>query len=505
MGTSLKVNLTSPVYIPRSDGFSRTLLDPNKNIEDNKGLPQPYFIQDALPTKGGYTAVDFMQSAPSPGGANLFKEGFFLLDANNLPYYFFPQNQATQYIYAGGLWRVATIVGATSGAYSFSQVRQQSYICFPGNGLYTYNVETNALTKAVLIGIQESGIKGVANAKGYNILFTDTQLYWSSVLNPLDFVPSLSTGAGTNQIQDIRGRITTVLPIKDGFITYSERNAISATFSGNLAFPWVFKEIEGSNSVSASTQVSYEANLLNHIIWSEDSGFMQLSKTSAEPAWPEITDYIRSKLVETLVLTPPRLVTAVAPSAAVKVVALSSRYVCLSHQEVVAGTGEFAQVIIYDLGLQRWGKIAKTHVDVLRYSTTLSTTALALESPLFSLLSKTGEISSYFQIEWQTQRTLASTPAILIGKFTSSSSYTTDILGVEVESSLPSTEVWLLTSLDGKTIAEVTKLQALADTNLKEVRNYPCYQSGKWHSLLITGGFSLTAVITDMIFSQASP
>lgn len=502
---NIKCNLTAKGFIPLSSDFSRTIVPLKSsgiNLEEVDSIPQVYYVQDCLPTRNGYSAINYTLSAPSPSGAlTSFKNAFHLLDSASIPYYYFPQDSATQYIYAGGTWRTPSVAGSLNGKYSFAHVRQQSYICYPGNGIYTYAVGTNTLTKETLLGVTESGIRGNLAAKGYHILYTDDSIYWSSILNPLDFVPSLSTGAGTGKVQDIRGKIQTILPIRDGFIIYAERNAVSATFSGNLQFPWIFKEVEGSAGILSSDHVSYEANLPSHLVWSVDAGFMEISKTKAEPIWPELTDFIRSKVIESFSMAVPSILTTTySGQINLKLAAINSRYLCVSYYSPTL-SNEFERAVIYDVALQRWSRITRKHVDIILYSNSI----LGQNSSfLFSLVEKNGNIYSVETIEWQdaASPTLLSNPAILLGKYGMYEDNFLTLLEASVDSSFPATRVFSLSSIHNKVITTTTELQALPEENTKETKKYLSFTVGRWFSLLITGPFALSNVTLTGIVTK---
>ena len=379
----VRVSLTSKQFPFKFDELSSTVFI-NRGFEQQRqqlngfdgdepvqsfGICQAFYMENVLPMVRGYSSVHCRKQLDLIAAPYLTAEvtSVHILrdDANNVAL-FAPAN-GTNYIYdadAGG-WRSYPFEGTLTGTASVAHLKGDSYICYAGLGLFLYNFYTRAMDVQLPAGINMSAVRGVAAANQYMLLWDGNTLYWSSATAPLDFLPALSTGAGSTSVLAVRSPITQVLPISDGFICYTTTNAIGATYSGDPVNPWIFREIPGSAGVALAEHVTYEANLEAHFAWTT-SGMQHVTLRRAEPLWPELTDSIARGLYSDIVAPATVPTTVKANRLSVRLATIGARYLTISLKDSES-TGMYQFAYVYDLSGERWGKIKVPHTDIFEF------------------------------------------------------------------------------------------------------------------------------------------
>jgi hypothetical protein len=84
------------------------------------------------------------------------------------------------------------------------------------------------------------GQQGIYKA-GLRLGFWDSEnsTSWSALDDFTDFTPSLETLAGSAIFGDIRGRIVTILPYKEGFIIYATKSIVQISQAVEATFQWI--------------------------------------------------------------------------------------------------------------------------------------------------------------------------------------------------------------------------------------------------------------------------
>lgn len=380
------------VIIPQADQD----YDPSSfGSSAKKENPQAYYMHNVMPTVQGYQSVAYdtaiLASTTSPvslpltavfpgfwgdGSGNRYLLASIPFFSEALAGYIYDQNY--------GYWLPAVLDYTSStlvslAAPTIARLNGITLICYPGLGIYSYNGSVTAGSgiyagqkianlvslNGSLTGVTPSDIAGICAANGYLLLWdNNSTIYNSNANNIYDFVPSAITGASSFSPEDLKGGIVAVLPISGGFITYSTQNAVGASYTGNINYPWVLKEIPGIGGITSPECVSWQANLDNHYIWST-AGFQQVSLTQdAIDDFPEVTDFFVSKIYEdfdedTLQFSS----VALSDQMLVKVNAINNRFIVVSY-----GQDEYTYALIFDVDLRRWGKVKVTHTDSFQWN-----------------------------------------------------------------------------------------------------------------------------------------
>jgi hypothetical protein len=240
-------------------------------------------------------------------------------------------------------------------------------VCWQFAGVKRVNVAANTLSEGTdagdtLLGISALNIKGICASGNYLIAYSEQTISWSNPTNPMDFVPSLITGAGTATPSDLKGRIVECIQTANGFIIYTTQNAVSAVASGNTQYPFIFKHIAGSTGLRTSEDAVSDEIGDAQIAWTTD-GFHQVAQNGVTTVLPEVTDFIRARRLETYNRTTMELTTVdLTAELHIAIHRLSERFLVISY-----GTAayNFSYALVYDSALKRWGKLAIAHAEII--------------------------------------------------------------------------------------------------------------------------------------------
>lgn len=362
------------IIVPQFDQNFDRVSEQNVPNKD-RGIPQAFYMHNVVPTGQGYQSIGYDNRLVGIPAATDFDTCLSLsYTAPNNAKVLFSPSSGKNYIYDGsvGAWASISPITGTVGATTLVTVAEVSgttYIYYEGIGCFTYDTATKTMVAVPLTGLVAASIKGIVAANGYLIAFSDTDVAWSSTSNPTDFVPSLITGAGGGSVQFTNGIINFCLPISGGFMLYCEKNTVSATYTGNVRFPYIFADVIASGGCDSPEKVSWQSNLSVHYAYTT-SGVQELSKASASGAsYPEITDFLSQQLFEdfdevTLALT----VEYLSSQLNVKVTAVGDRFIVFSYGKDVDAP-DYSHAIVLDAALKRWGKLKITHRKCFEWQT----------------------------------------------------------------------------------------------------------------------------------------
>ena len=346
---------------------------PQKGVD----IPQMYYCENTVPTSEGYRSVAY-RFAIDPVEGERFVKILNLFDGNANSAILGVTADLKLFIlggFTGGAWQalplpdpfewtVPSLVTATT-------VIGFAGICIQGVGVFNVSSDTAELIHAPLTGVDSTLINGICASNSILIAWDDDTVYWSSALYPLDFTPSLTTGAGSAKPEGLKGTIILCKEIKGGFIVYSEVNIIGVQYTQNNALPWIFDSMEGAAGVVSADHVAYDINMSAHFAWTT-AGLMQVQVNSTELLFPQVTDFIASGLSDsTVAYTDYPSTTFSHTVKEIRLAAISSRYLAISFGYLTpALEGELpipalTQSFLYDSQLKRWGKLNVDHIQIL--------------------------------------------------------------------------------------------------------------------------------------------
>ena len=343
------------------------------------GVPQAFYCHNIMPSIYGYQTINYTNVFAAPASAAVFSDlalvyatrgtieptptgfrsyvaiGKEISSGDNFLYVvdvdFFNWRKIT----AG---QPASIPDGT--ILTTANVNGVTYIFLSGIGAFFYDDTIDTLLPRTLDGLDIAEILGISSSNGYMFAWTASSVAWSSVVDVEDFVPSDVSGAGGGSLQEAEGRIVVVRPTNLGFIIYTEGNAVSATYSGNQDFPWVFKGILGSGGVSSAKMVTLDQVAGSHYAYTT-SGIQQISHVKTTTVLPNITDFLGGNVFEDYDTATDLFTETEFTGVFRKQVSLiSDRYLIISYG--VPGGSTFTHALVIDLVQSRVGKLKQSHV-----------------------------------------------------------------------------------------------------------------------------------------------
>lgn len=494
------INLQDSLFPMLSEQQSRTVIGSVAGEAPAKEQrPGIAYCHNIMPSRYGYDSVGFLSVVPTfvglPAGLSFSDTRVVYGDAKSRLYLAWDDEGNVYALLSGfAVWiALPATVPATGGpgfsldSVTIGTVNGVSYIFYAGIGGFNFNEVTKVLDAVTFIGLNIPTILGVVASSGYLIALTDQAIAWSSTIDPTDFVPSQITGSGGGNVAGIAGAIIFATANTLGILVYTSANTIAGTYTGNVQFPFKFREVEDSKGGINLDRVAYEANAKVQYVYSK-AGLQTITSQRAENILPEVTDFLAGRRFEDYNETTKLYeITDLATSATMlkKVKYVASRYVIISY-----GITSFTHALIFDTALNKLGKIKLTHVDVFEYID--SQTEISKESIAFLLADGEVKVLDF-------SATAASNGVLILGKLQFTRTRNLILLGVEVENVETSATLSLSSqvTLDGKTF---TTVEGTIKESVDNLRSYDFRSEGKNHSLVFIGKFNL--VTAQIIFTQ---
>lgn len=296
-----------------------------------------------------------------------FNQAIILRDsAENLTLFSPGNGQNYTYKHSTDTWSAHSAFTFTGELVTRAYVNGRTLICYEGTKVIEYNAATDTFSTLTLIlpaGYTMADIRGIGSAQNYLLAFTKLEVLWCSPLNILDF-SDIDRGAGGQIPTDIKGQITALLSVSGGFIVYTARNAIGATFTNQAAAPFVFSEIKNAGGVNSFERVTADAHESGHYAWTS-VGMQKISLQAAIPFAPQLTDFLVGQNYETWNPTTKEVeLSEIGSAYSVRVNYVAGRYVVISYGQE---RNKFDAAFFFDVALQRWGKVVISHSDVFMY------------------------------------------------------------------------------------------------------------------------------------------
>jgi len=333
----------------------------------NHGVPQVYYCHNVVPTDNGYKSIGY-DSVVVGGAGSGFVKVVEIRDSTGASAQLAIDTSGILYVmeYGATAWSSGLVgapaVGTIAGKrMTTGFVSGTSYIWFSGVGGYTFNFSANTFTHETFLWdapYTDADFLGVTVNRGYLVAYSTDMVLWSSLVNPLDFVASLATGAGGGLLEGARGIITTIESVYGGMIVFTNSNAVGAVASDNTRFPYNFTEIVGAGGLLDPEYVSYDSNS-NAVYAYTTAGLQQVSVKGALLSFPEVTDFLSGALFEDYDEYADTF--SVVSSTAVlqkRIAMVGSRYLIISY-----GISSLTHALYYDNAYKQWGRLKIAHVD----------------------------------------------------------------------------------------------------------------------------------------------
>lgn len=359
---------TSTVIVGKIDQDYELEINSNNRLQKEKRIPQAYYCHNVMPTGQGYQSVGFMEKIVAHPTATDFSGAFTLRDIDENKSFFSPSG-GKNYIWDRNVasWMsINPIIGSETALVTVAFLAGETYIFYGKIGCFRYDRTTKTLIPVVLVGLVVSLINGICASQGFLLAWDDTNnIFRSQSLSPLNFTPDPSLGSGAGVPEDIKGKIVVVLPITNGYIVYTTDNAVSASFQQNIRYPFTYKEVQGSSGIASVTHVSWLDNIGEHYAWTK-GGLQKINKSNATPIFPELTDFLVSKIFEDYdTITDSFNITKLTSQVNVSVTVVGERFVVISYGITPP---EFTHAIVYDIAYKRFGKVRVNHVNCFKFN-----------------------------------------------------------------------------------------------------------------------------------------
>ena len=509
------------VIIPGPDQNFDRRVDPAGEQKD-AGIPQVIYMENVLPTANGYQSVafDLMEAGTLPYADMAIFE-------LKIPGAAYPEILA---IRSGGVgsqayrlyldtWVPISFVG-TSGVmtsedeFSYAVVKGVVYVYYD-KYLYTYAIAggftgtlTNITATVTPAGIMNN-VRGIAGAYNYLILLDSAAvatIYWSSTISAIDFAPSLITGAGSTGVSNVQGQARFMRASPSGFFIYTDNNVISVKYTGNARYPWRFTPIQDTIGVQHPWEVYSDTDESYQYAINRVSGVRRVNENISDAVAPEISEYLERSFsfddfnytLDTFEVRPRTSST----EDTYRIYLYASRYIFISYRErTVSGLpGLYDTAFVYDLQLNRYGKIRRRHSHIItcQRSFTGKFVVGLVDNFARTLTNVILDITLADQFE--------SKGVILLGKFqyVRSRDLCLDELSIESGQVVDSTvgpqpypgnfHVRTFPTSNGKDFLPAQTPYYRTDDSSAVVGNYFCRTEGRNVSVLIKGAFDLCSV-----------
>lgn len=474
-----------------SSQVGRTVMVPHGSTGSDQRTPGILYMENVMPTEEGLSSVYLVSRIAAIVGASNFRATKRISSTLGVTYALGLEKNVndayTKVASTSASWttHAATFTNASPHEdVTVGTVNGVSYIFEDSVGCSTFD-GTN-FAAAVLAGLTVANITGVVASSGYLIAYDETDVSWSSTVDPTDFVPSTVTGAGGGSVAEIKGFIRFCLPLPTGFLIYADHNVIAATYTGNAKYPFKFKEVSGAGGGLTINEVAYDHNSAIHYAITE-FGIQAINQVKAEIILPNMVKLSKLSKYESFSAVTKQITSNTYSSPMSTVALIENRYLVVSTKATASAYYSYAT--IYDIALGRIGKVATQHTHV----TSVITLSSIAEELGIGFVAPTGEVSG---LRFSTSAGSADS-VLILGKYQATASKFINLQEVELEdiNSSETLTVSVNVSLDGKSIASTKTAAQLASA--AGIKRYGVTASGMNHSIVIEGDFQLSeAMIT---------
>lgn len=539
-----RANLSSSIYpmtiaeggrtviIPGPDNNFDRRVDPT-GAQKDAGIPQALYLENVMPTVSGYQSVGYFQriggSGISPsesvGGVIELK----VLDTSTNTVTVIPIAQLSSSLKPINSTYSLIISGAVPiyvfGVYSQAVVRGVCYLLEANSGqLYTCtfsapvitltNVTATITPVTVPTFFSINSIRCIIGTNNYLVAISRTKVFYSSTTTPTDFTASLVSGAGETSLSDINGSALWALETQNGFYLFGSRNNLYVQYTGNSRYPFKFTPVKNSSGIQypittlVKLQVYGEVDSIGHFVIEIDNQIKFIQGIEASAVAPEVTDFLsRGDIQELFNTATNTFIPTISYTSISQIYLHLNRYLIVSVQATggslgLSGVAPYDAVIIYDIVLQRYGKLKITHTDIFSMEVGIGPSG-TLKTTL-AFLNRSGNTIRYLSMDMYSVTNSAYTGeahvgVLVLGKFQYVRSRKIQIHEIEVEgpqnsaiTTAPNFSCVLLPSQNGRTFdTPITPYQV---SNSGGLAVYNTHATGQNHSIVLKGAFNVNTV-----------
>lgn len=374
-GASVIANPQDTYYV-RPNAFSGETAD--KNI----GVPQLLFCENVMPVTYGTQSIGFTNSTePFPNGEQQADQMFYLISSVGRRYLANLNRQNGKFfIYSPEIneWKLIFTLAIGPNFYATTAIVKGRCFIYVRNtsqliefvGFDTFSNTFSLIYMPAVGGISDLTVfEGIVSANNYLIFYTAAPIYYTipdaAVGTVPDFTPSLGpTGAATETPSVLRGLTVVCLPVPDGFMIFTTTAIIAAYYSGNIRFPWSYRELDHSAPITSLDAIGVDREGYPIFAYTT-GGILKLGKSSAVAQLPEATEFFGGAQYEYYDWPTHSILTRTTTTPInVGVAYVGGRWLVLSYGQ---GGEVFTHALIWDEHLKRWGKVALLHSRVVEF------------------------------------------------------------------------------------------------------------------------------------------
>lgn len=338
-----------------------------------KNLPRVLSSVNVMPTKRGLSSLisrNYKTVNPAHLPTTLNPVRVVIVYDVAGAYTFYAHLSGHHYVVdpASDAWIDLGADGLSSLKESHAFINGTSYVFKSNSGINTFDAAWAGFTTQTVQGITATSMEGICEALDYMIAWDIDTVYWSAPAAPLDFRPivaTVSTGAGSAKLQELKGTIICCFGIAGGYLIYGTRNIVSAKWSGNSLNPWIFKEVAGSNGVHRFDHIAPYSTSRSHFV-NGLNGIQEVNLDQASNVLPELSSFLSGGLH----YQSDGDGTYTARNSLVnlegKLTLISNRYLCVSYRQG-GDSSTFSGVYIFDIELKQYGHVAVNHYDIFDF------------------------------------------------------------------------------------------------------------------------------------------
>jgi len=393
--SAVRLNVTASQFPFISDQEGATVIIPNQDTyyvkpnqftgetaDKNIGIPQFLFLENCMPTSYGMSSIGFDNATPPfPDGSGTVADQLIYLRSRTGRRYLlnFDRASGLVYIYSPEVqkWVFAfTVLNPDSRCY-VALVKGRCFFYFRNNdNLFEFGGFDLATSTWQIEwyggvgGIDDlSGMEGIVGANNYLIFFSTLLTFYTIPPDDYgvipDFTPSLGeTGAASESPSVLKGIMRCCLPTQDGFYIFTSTNIVVAFYSGNIKFPWTYRELEGSAAINSLDSIAIDQDCYPKYAYTTE-GLIKLGKTNCTPVHVEAAEFIGNNIYEYFDWPSKEILRReLSQPMRISLAYISGRWLVISY----GAQGEiFTHAIIWDEHLKRWGKIQRNHSRALQW------------------------------------------------------------------------------------------------------------------------------------------
>jgi len=490
----------------------------------DKGIPEALYLHNVMPSMYGYKSIAYNELVPAVPAETSFARIFPVKDFDGNRGHVAITNGGKTYLITSLVpeWKNVTPSGQPAGVnVTAADATGTSFICYDSFGIFTVDLVARTINPATLqwdSPITNASIVGIASSNNYLLAHDGTNIYWSSALSVLDFRASQITGAGNGVPTGAKGAIVTIAPVGIGFAVYCQGSIVVATYSGNVQYPWLFKEAPNGSGVASVYHVTASGEEGSNYAWTS-AGLLRVTLSGCAAIHPEVSDFLSGRLIEDYdYASDTSTITRLTSPMQVRLAFSSSRYLVISY-----GPSLLNYALVHDISLNRWGKLKQQHVQAFDISFNLAASGpsyLTFADTFpntfadYALIEFTGETLAFSSVAAEAKHSLCflqangavnvvnfeypatnSEAVLILGKYQLVRAKTVGVQGFTLETiddDNTNFNVRLLTSLDGKN----TSFEKVPfETVVENMRQYDVLSIGANHSIRIKGAFHLVGFL----------